>query len=175
MSFLHHTRTLALGLLGGLLLAGTSVHAAEVSMAGGRITFNTPGDWLAIMQTQGDPESQVFQVPDPSPTGKSNLARVTVTVKQVPDIDSFQQFIAEATAKALGLPGYKPVPEAPSPNSNIYTARENGTAFSYTEHYWMKNGLAIQLRCVRPSQSQAGAARKSAFDKGCSSIAAQLK
>ncbi len=175
MSFLRHTRTFALGLLGGLLLAGTSVHAAEVSMADGRITFNTPDSWLAIMQTQGDPESQVFQVPDPSPTGKSSLARVTVTTKQVPDINSFQQFIAEATAKALGLPGYKAVPEAPTPNSNIYTARENGTQFSYTEHYWMKNGLAIQLRCVRPSETKAGAAWKTAFDKGCASLAAQLK
>ena len=151
------------------------VHAAEVSMAGGAITFTTPNSWLAIMQTQGDPEAQVFQVPDPSPTGKSSLARVTVTVTQVPDISSFQQFIAEATAKALVLPGYKIVPAPPGPNSNLYTAQESGVQFSYTEHYWFKRGYAIQLRCVRPSQSQAGNAWKADFDKGCASLAAQLK
>lgn len=155
-------------------LAGAA-HAAEVSMAGGAITFDTPSNWLPIMQTQGDPEAQVFQVPDPSPTGKTSLARVTVTVKQVPDISSFHQFMAEGTAKGLALPGYKESPVPPEPNSNIYTAQENGTEFNYTEHYWFKLGYAIQLRCMRPSKSLAGAAWQAAFDKGCAALAAQLK
>ncbi|MEO6925797.1 MAG: hypothetical protein ABI129_03930 [Rhodanobacter sp.] len=152
-----------------------AVHAAEVSMADGNVTFTTPASWLAIMQTQGDPEAQVFQVPDPSPTGKSSLARITVTVKRVPDISGFHQFMAEATAKGLSLPGYKVVAAQPGPNSNLYTAQENAVEFSYTEHYWFKNGYAIQLRCVRPSVSQAGAGWKTEFDKGCAALAAQLK
>lgn len=160
--------------LAAIMLVGV-VHAAEVRMAGGAITFNTPDSWLAIMQTQGDPEAQVFQVPDPSPTGKSSLARVTVTVKQVPDISSFHQFMAEATAKALGLPGYKADEVPPVPNSNLYTAQENGIQFSYTEHYWFKHGYAIQLRCMRPSKSQAGSAWQASFDQGCAALAAQLK
>lgn len=174
MNFLRPTSTTALGLIGGLLLA-SAVHAADVSMANDNISFHTPVSWVSIMQTQGDSESQVFQVPDPSPTGKTSLARVTVTVTHVPDINHFQQFMAEATAKALTLPGYKVVAEAPQPDSNIYTARENGVTFSYTEHYWFKHGLAIQLRCMRPSQSLAGTGWKADFDKGCASIAAQLK
>ena len=113
---LLRSATLAIALATAALTGG--VHAAEVSMADGNITFTTPDSWLAIMQTQGDPEAQVFQVPDPSPTGKSSLARITVTVTQVPDNSSFQQFIAEATAKALALPGYKVVPAPPGPNSN---------------------------------------------------------
>ncbi|TAL88977.1 MAG: hypothetical protein EPN69_15195 [Rhodanobacter sp.] len=165
--------TIAIALAATVLTGG--VHAAEVSMADGNITFTTPHSWLAIMQTQGDPEAQVFQVPDPSPTGKSSLARVTVTVKQVPDISGFHQFMAEATAKALLLPGYKVVAAPPGPNSNLYTAQENRVEFSYTEHYWFKHGYAIQLRCVRPSQSQAGAPWETEFDKGCASLAAQLK
>jgi hypothetical protein len=170
---LLRSATLAIAFAAIVLSGG--VHAAEVSMGNGNITFNTPDNWLAIMQTQGDPEAQVFQVPDPSPTGKSSLARVTVTVTQVPDISSFHQFMAEATAKALALPGYKAVVAPPEPNSNLYTAQENGVQFSYTEHYWFKRGYAIQLRCVRPSQSQAGASWKAEFDKGCASLAAQLK
>jgi len=157
-----------------LVLAG-SAQAAEVSMAGGNVTFDTPTGWMPIMQTEGDPEAQVFQVPDPSPTGKSSLARVTVTVTQVPDISSFHQFMAQATAKALGLPGYQQDKVPPLPNSNLYTAQENGTQFSYTERYWFKHGYAIQLRCMRPSKSQAGSAWQASFDKGCEALAEQLK
>jgi hypothetical protein len=75
----------------------------------------------------------------------------------------------------LALPGYKAAAVPPSPNSNLYVARENGVEFSYVEHYWFKNSQAIQLRCVRPSQSLAGTDWKTEFDKGCAAIAAQLK
>lgn len=173
MSLLRST-TLAIAFAAGLLAVGGS-RAADVSMAGGSVHFSTPGGWLGIMETEGDPEARVFQVPDPSPTGRNSLARVTVTVKQVRDISGFQQYMGDATAKALALPGYKAAAVPPSPNSNLYTAQENGAEFSYVEHYWFKNGQAIQLRCMRPSQSQAGAAWKAEFDKGCNAIAAQLK
>ncbi len=172
MNFLRKP-TLAIALVSSMLLG--AVHAAEVSMAGGNVTFDTPNTWLAIMQTQGDPEAQVFQVPDPSPTGKSSLARVTVTVKQVQDISSFHQFMAEATAKAMSLPGYSADAVPPVPNSNLYVAQENGVQFSYTEHYWFTHGYAIQLRCIRPSKSLAGSAWQAEFDKGCAALADQLK
>jgi hypothetical protein len=172
MSFLRST-TIAI-VFASALLAG-SAHATEVSMADGSVNFSAPDNWLGIMETQGDPEARVFQVPDPSPTGKNSLARVTVTVKLADDINGFNQYRSEATAKAMALPGYKAAAVPPEPNSNVYTAQENATDFSYTEHYWFKNGHAIQLRCVRPSQTQAGAAWKAAFDKGCDAIAARLK
>ena len=168
-------RKTALATLLASAMLASAVHAAEVSMAGGSITFDTPANWLPIMQTEGDTEAQVFQVPDPSPTGKNSLARVTVTVTQVPDISSFHQFMAQATAKALALPGYQQDKVPPAPNSNLYTAQENGTGFSYTEHYWFKHGYAIQLRCVRPTRTQAGSAWQADFDKGCDALAVQLK
>jgi hypothetical protein len=172
MSFLR-TTTIANAFATALLASGA--HATEVHMADGSVKFSTPDNWLGIMETQGDPEARVFQVPDPSPTGKVSLARVTVTVKQVADISSFHQFMGDATAKAMALPGYKAAAVPPSPNSNLYVARENGVEFSYVEHYWFKNSQAIQLRCVRPSQSLAGTDWKTEFDKGCAAIAAQLK
>lgn len=174
MSFLRSSTLIAITLATTLLLART-VHAGEVSMAGGSITFHTPDGWRNIMQTEGDPEAQVFQVPDPSPTGKISLARITVTVEKEPDISSFHQFIAEADAKAMALPHYKVAPIPPIPNSNVYTAQEAGTDFSYVEHYWYKHGYAIQLRCVRPSKSLAGKSWLTDFDKGCAALAAQLK
>lgn len=157
------------------LFAIAPLQAAAVSMAGGSVHFSTPAGWQDILQTSGDPEVQVFQVPDPSPTGQTALARITVTVKQEPDIRGFQSFRDEATAKAMALPGYQAAAKSLLPNGLAYTAREAGVASSYRELYWYKDGRAIQLRCVRPQQSKAGASWIAAFDQGCAALAAQLK
>ncbi|WP_329740922.1 hypothetical protein [Dyella sp. A6] len=173
MSFLRHTTCLTAAVL--LAAATGTASAADVRMAGGNVHFTTPSNWVDIMQTQGDPEVHVFQVPDPSPTGDNSLARVTVTVKQSPDLFTFNTYRNDADAKAKQLADYRAVPlPGDDPNGNAYTARENGTQFDYTEYYWFKDGHAIQLRCVRPATTQAGARWTSAFDKGCHSLAAQL-
>ncbi|MBN8715187.1 MAG: hypothetical protein J0H50_14705 [Xanthomonadales bacterium] len=159
-----------------LALPGVSpALAGEVSMAGGAVRFHTPDNWQDIMQTEGDPEARVFQVPDPSPTGKNNLARVTVTVTQEPDVAGFNQYREAADAKAKLLPGYRSSGDTPAPNEAAYSANENGTEFSYSEHYWFARGRAIQLRCVRPAKSEAGSKWTAGFDHDCSALAAQLK
>ena len=56
MSFFRTTVFVA-----ALVLAGAS-HATDISMAGGSVNFNTPDQWVGIMETQGDPEVRVFQV-----------------------------------------------------------------------------------------------------------------
>lgn len=158
---------------GALAVVGAA-HATDISMASGSVSFSTPDQWMGIMETQGDPEVRVFQVPDPSPGGNNNLARVTVTVKQVPDVNAFQQYVSGAMSKAKALTGYQAANGGAADNY-VYTAQENGAQFSYSERYWFKDSHAIQLRCVRPAQSQAGANWKAAFDKGCDAIAARLK
>jgi len=168
MSFFRTTVFVA-----ALVLAGAS-HATDISMAGGSVSFSTPDQWVGIMETQGDPEVRVFQVPDPSSTGSTSLARVTVTVKQVADVSAFQQYVSSAMSKAKSLTGYQ-AGTGQSADSFVYTAQENGAPYSYSERYWFKDSHAIQLRCVRPSQSQAGAQWKADFDKGCDAIAARLK
>ncbi|HUH55670.1 MAG TPA: hypothetical protein VLZ32_08040 [Rhodanobacter sp.] len=162
-------------LIASTMLLAASVHAADVGMANGQVHFTTPNGWLDIMETEGDPEARVFQVPDPSPTAQSSLARVTVTVKQTADIPAFQQYVGEATAKAAALPGYTATAHGGANNTYTYTAQEAGAQFNYSERYWYKGNHSIQLRCVRPQQSQAGATWAAAFDKGCDAIAAQLK
>jgi len=174
MSVLRKASTSLVAIANTLLLAGT-LHAADVSMANGSVQFRTPDDWVDILDTQGDPEVHVFQVPDSSPTGKVSLSRVTVTVKQVADMSAFQQYVGTTSAKALSLPGYKAAAVPPGANTFVYTAQESGVQYSYSEHYWFKNGVAIELRCLRPSQSEAGPAWKAAFDKGCDAVAAKLK
>jgi hypothetical protein len=161
--------------LPALLLLAAGAQANDVSMAGGTVNFSTPDNWQGILETQGDPEVHVFQVPDPSPTAGSTLARVTVTVKQVADLAGFQAYLGSAALKAKSLDGYRPAAAGSEPNSFAYTAQENGAAFSYRERYWFRNNHAIQLRCVRPQQSQAGAAWIAAFDKGCDQVAAGLQ
>lgn len=158
----------------GALALTSGVHAADVSMAGGSVNFSTPDTWMGIMETQGDPEARVFQVPDPSPSGAGSLARVSVTVKQVDSSVDFQQYMAGAMGKARALSGYQ-AGSGSSADNFTYTAQENGAEYSYSERYWFKDNHAIQLRCVRPTQSQAGATWKAAFDKGCDAIAARLK
>jgi len=162
--------TLALG-----LVATLPAVAADNNMAGGSVHFSTPDAWQEILQTDGDPETLVFQVPDPSPTGQLVLARITVTVKAESDIAGFQAYVSQASAKASSLPGYQNTAKAAESNSYGYTAREAGVAAVYRELYWYKDGHAIQLRCLRPQQSKAGAAWIAAFDKGCTALAAQLK
>jgi hypothetical protein len=157
------------------LASATAAYASDVSMANGDVRFTTPDTWLGIMETQGDPEVRVFQVPDPSPSASSTLARVSVTVKQVSNIDDFNNYMSAASAKAQSLKGYQPSSaQASSANSFVYTASENGQPFAYVERYWFRDGHAIQLRCVRPAQSQAGGTWTAAFDRGCDAVAASL-
>ncbi|HEX7815392.1 hypothetical protein [Dyella sp.] len=173
MVFLRHF--LAAGIA---LLALPALHATDVSMADGRISFTTPDSWVGIMETQGDPEVRVFQVPDPSPTASNSLARVTITVKQVADAAGYKQYMDAATEKAKGLSGYKAITstvETRGPSTYEYTAQENNVQFAYVERYWLKGSQAIQLRCMRPVQSQAGAGWRAEFDKGCGAIATSLQ
>lgn len=167
------TLTRSLFLATALLLAGTT-YATDVSMAGGSVGFSTPDGWVTIMETQGDPEVRVFQVPDPSPTAAHSLARVTVTVKQVGDLAAFEKYVAGATQRAKSLTGYQAAGNPDGPNSYAYTANENGAPYRYSERYWFANNHAIQLRCARPERSEAGAAWVAGFDKGCAAVAASL-
>ncbi len=139
------------GLAAVLMFAGLA-QASDVSMAGGSVAFSTPDNWLGIMQTQGDPEVRVFQVPDPSPSAGTTLARVTITVKDVAGDDDYRQYVAAAMQKAKALSGYQPAGDD-GEGAQAYTAQENGERLSYSEHYWHKGGHAVQLRCVRPVHS----------------------
>lgn len=158
-----------------LALAGIAVaQADDVSMASGSVHFSTPSNWVGIMQVDGDPEVRVFQVPDPSPSASDTLARVSVSVKQVTSLQDFNDYVGGAVAKAKQLKDYQPGSGSEDQNSFVYTASESGTAYTYVERYWFRNGHAIQLRCARPSSSQAGQSWASTFDKGCKTIANTL-
>jgi hypothetical protein len=159
-----------------LALASIAVaQADDVSMAAGSVHFTTPAGWVSIMQVDGDPEVRVFQVPDPSPSASSTLARVSVTVKQVANAQEFGDYVNGAIVKAKNLKDYQAgTHPSGDQNSFLYTASESGTAYTYVERYWFRNGRAIQLRCARPSASEAGQAWAASFDKGCSEVAASL-
>lgn len=158
-----------------LALGGPAIaNAVEVSMAGD-VRFTIPVKWVDIMQVDGDPQVRVFQVPNPTPNTGDTLARVSVTVKQVANTREFSDYVNGALAKAKNLKDYQTRSRAPGgQNDFVYTASESGTPYTYTEYYWFRHGHAIQLRCARPSGSQAGPAWAANFDQDCRDIAAHL-
>ena len=148
--------------------------AAHYTLANGNFRFYVPDGWPRILQTQGDPEMQVFQDPDPSATGQNALARVTVTSQHVPDIASFQALIDEESSRAQSLPSYQLDKQHSTSTRFHYTATDGSVAQTYVVHYYLHDGYAIQVRCVRPSQTQAGASWVQSFDKGCAAISDSL-
>lgn len=149
--------------------------ASQFTFATGGFKITVPDGWPRIMQSHGDPESMVFQVPDSSPSARNALARVVVTSQSVRDIASFEHFVAEHTNHAHTLPHFKADAQRSTSTSLYYTATDGHVKQTYVERYFFHEGYAILVRCVRPTHSQAGAAWTAAFDRGCASVAASIK
>jgi hypothetical protein len=158
-----------LALLLGLALASPAVGAADVSMADGAIRFPVPDTWVPIMQSQGETETQIFQVPGAN-AADATLARVSVTLQKVPNLNGFQQFSGNMRSHASGLKDYVPG-KASGPTENTYKAKEGTVTLDYYERYFYSAGYAIQLRCIRPGGDAKWSA---AFDKGCAELAARM-
>lgn len=152
-----------------LLLASTAAGATDVSMAGGNIRFAVPDKWVSIMQSEGETESQVFQVPGSS-AADATLARVSVTLKKVPNLIAFQQFSGDLRNRATNLKEYA-AGKPKGPTENVYSAKEGTVKLDYYERYFFANGYAIQLRCIRPANDAKFGAT---FDKGCADVAASM-
>lgn len=157
------------------LMASPAAFAASYTFDNGGFRFDVPDGWSRIMQTRGDPETVVYQVPDTSPTGKTVLARVSVTSKQVRDITDFQAFVASDAAHAQVLPDFQLDKDRSSPTTFHYTASEGGIEQTYVTHNYFHDGHAVQIRCVRPSHSEAGAEWTRHFDEGCAAITSALR
>lgn len=149
--------------------------ASQFTFDNGHFKLTVPDGWPRIMQSQGNPETMVFQAPDPAPADRNALARVTVTSQRVRDIASFQRFVNENTNHAKALPHFKADKRRSTSTNFYYTANEGTVRQTYVEHYVFRDGYAVMVRCVRPSHSQAGATWTSAFDKGCARIAASVR
>lgn len=156
-----------------LALAAPACLATQVTLANGHIQLTVPGGWSRIMQSQGDPETMVFQVPDPA--DKNALARVTVTSQHVPNLVAFQQFVVRNSHHAHSLPHFKADPQRSTSRIHYYTADEGSVPQSYVEYYSFHRGYAVMVRCIRPTHGHAGAAWTTAFDKGCARVAASVK
>ena len=152
-----------------LVLASTLASATDVSMAAGTLHVPVPDNWVPIMQSVGETETQVFQVPGSS-AADATLARVSITLEKVPNLNGFQQFAGNMRSRATGLTEYA-AGKAKSPTENVYTAKEGSVKLNYFERYFYSGGYAIQLRCIRPTGD---AKWNASFDKGCADVAAQM-
>jgi len=155
--------------LTALLFASPALGATDVSMMDGAIRFAIPDQWVPIMQSAGEKETQVFQVPGAS-AANATLARVSVTAQKVPNLNGFQQFSGNLRSHATALAEYAPG-KASSPTENVYTAKEGAVKLQYFERYFYSDGYAIQLRCIRPADDARFGAN---FDKGCAEVAARM-
>ena len=142
-------------------------HAADYTLDNGVVHFAAPDAWTPIMQkTDGDPQFMALQVPN---AGAGNtLARITITTQHANDAQAYKQFVDNQVANARRLPGYTGGAESDVPVRR-YSAQENKLKNNYVEYYAYRDGLGIQVRCVRPAA--ASASWSSTFDAGCSAIA----
>ena len=144
-----------------------SAHAADYSLDGGAVKFAAPDAWTPLMEKHdGDPQFLALQVPGAG--ANEALARITVTTQHIADAQEYRKFVDDQVAKARRLPGYSGGPSGGVPMRR-YTALENKLKNDYIEYYEYRNGLGIQVRCVRPAT--APAAWASTFDAGCTAIA----
>ncbi|QWT20921.1 hypothetical protein KPL74_02660 [Bacillus sp. NP157] len=152
-----------------LALAAPAIGATDVAMGGGNVHFTVPDNWTLIMQSNGDGESQVFEVPGAS-NADATLARVTITMKPAANLVAFQQFSGELRNRATNLKEYA-AGKPKAPTENVYTAKEGTVKLDYYERYFFTSGYAVQLRCVRPAADAKFAAT---FDKACASVASSM-
>ncbi|HEY3521446.1 MAG TPA: hypothetical protein VGK80_10480 [Rhodanobacteraceae bacterium] len=150
-----------------LFVAPLLAHAADYTLDDGAVTFSAPDAWTPLMEKHdGDPQFLALQVPGAG--AEAVLARITVTTQHVADAQDYRQFLDEQVAKARRLPGYTGGAGGNIPMRR-YSALENKQKNDYVEYYAYRDGLGIQVRCVRPAS--AAAAWASTFDAGCSAIA----
>jgi hypothetical protein len=162
-------RSLFFSTLCALCVGPLAAHAADYSLDDGQVHFSAPDAWTPIMEKHdGEPQFLALRVsePDASP---DTLPRITVTTQHASDAQAFQQFVNSNVAKARRLTEYRSNDSHPIPSGRRYTATENKQKTDYTEYYYYRNGIAIQVRCVRPEAAQAQWA--ATFDAGCSAIA----
>ena len=150
-----------------LCLSPVVAHAADYTLDDGAVRFSAPDAWSPLMEKHdGDPQFLALQVPGGA--ADSTLARITVTTQHVADAQGYQQFLDDEVAKARRLPGYTGGAAGSVPKRR-YTALENKQKNDYAEYYAYRDGLGIQVRCVRPAV--APAAWTATFDAGCAAVA----
>lgn len=162
-------RPLILSALCALCAAPLLAHATDYSLDDGQVHFSAPDAWTAIMEKHdGDPQFLALEVQEPN-APPDTLARITVTTQHAGDAQAFQKFVNDNVTKARRLTEYHSNDSHPIPSGRRYSATENKQKTDYTEYYYYRSGIAIQVRCVRPAAAQAAWA--ATFDAGCSAIA----
>lgn len=157
----------------GLLLTGSAM-ASDYALVGGKVRFQAPDAWPAIMQkTNGDPQFFAFQVRNPK--APDTLTRVTVTTHAISALGDFKAFAKKELADAQHATGYRAIDDRNSDPSTLhYSMDESGQRQVVRMSLFYRNGYAVVLRCVRPENAQATRQWLDAYRQGCASLANQL-
>lgn len=149
-------------------VAPLAAHATDYNFDDNAVQFSAPDAWTPLMEKHdGDPQFLALQVPGAGADG--TLARITVTTQHVADAAGYGQFMDDQIGKSRHLPGYSGSGAAENAQVRRYVALENGQKNAYAEFYDYRDGLALQVRCIRPVAAEAAWA--ATFDAGCAAIA----
>lgn len=165
---MHFRRSVCFALAITAVLTAPACLGADYTLDNGGFDFSVPDGWSRILRTQGNPETMVFQVPGDTDLTRDALARVSVTTEKVANVTDFQKVVAQDTAHAQELPHFDMDSDQSSATDFYYTAEEGDVAQTYVEHYYLLQGYAVQVRCIRPTNS--ASAWTATFEKGCKSL-----
>lgn len=165
---------LALPLLAALLLASTPAPAKHYILSQGKIQFEAPDAWPAIMEkTNGDPQFYVFQVPNPA--SGDTLTHVTVTTHQLVSVMDFDAFVEQTFAGARQSAGFSQAATALASDHGLhyFFYRDNqrqDVRLSIFQH----GHVAVVLRCQHPSEAKADKQWLTRYRATCAKLAQHL-
>lgn len=156
------------------VLAATPALAKQYALADGKISFNAPDAWPAMMEkTNGDPQFYAFQIRNPRST--DTLTRITVTTHKLGSVTDFDAYVQQAMAKARRSAGFSEAPGELSSDHHLhYNFDEDGHPQIVRMHVFQHGLHAIVLRCQRPRDAKASREWLSDYREGCEDLARQL-
>lgn len=166
------TKLLAASLI--TLLMSAPGLAKEYSLANGKVQFDAPEAWPAMMEkTNGDPQFYAFQIRNPDSPG--TLTRITVTTHELAEVTDFDAYRTQTIAKTRHSTGFsEAADELPTDHSLHYYFNEDGHPQIVRMSLFQHGHHAIMLRCQRPKDAKASSQWLVDYHAGCEDLARQL-
>lgn len=157
-----------------LLSASTPVLAKNYSLADGKVMFDAPAAWPAIMEkTNGDPQFFAFHIRNPRAT--DTLTRITVTTHDLAEVTDFDAYLSQTFSKVRHSTGFSEAAGTlPAEHSLYYHFDQDGRPQVVRLSLFQHGHLAVVLRCQRPKNAKASQKWLSNYRKGCQDLAQQL-
>ncbi len=157
-----------------LLLSSGPALAKNYTLANGRIAFNAPDAWPAIMEkTSGQRQFYAFQIRNPKASG--TLTRITVTTLEMQSPTDFDAFVQQQTARARQSAGFSEAAGKLAGEHTLHYHFDEDKHPQVVRLHLIQHGThAVILRCQRPRDARATRQWLAAYRDGCADLARQL-